>query len=85
MQIVDVFAVHGRTILAVRGEELVCGMNIRKISTPYGVFDVLFSQVREACFVPGLITGLLTLAGQENVGRCEAEILEYDGGRQGRG
>lgn len=76
MRIVEIFNWDGRTELIVHGEELISGMEIRKISTPYGVFEIENCYVKEACFSPGKMQGFLELDCVVDIERCEATILE---------
>lgn len=85
MRIDDVFEIDNKTVVAVHGDELRAGMIITKISTPFGIFDVTGDSVREACFCPGHLYGLLALKESAVVERCEAEILEYTYEKEDRG
>ena len=77
MKIVDVLEVDSKKYACIQGDDLIPGMLISKISTPYGIIAVKGSPVKEACFSPGKMQGVLLLDNVTEIAPCVAEILEY--------
>lgn len=77
MRIVDILEVDNKKYACIQGDDLIPGMKISKISTPYGIISVKGSPVQEACFCPGKMQGLLLLDHETQITPCEVEIVEY--------
>lgn len=77
MKIVEILEIDNRKYACVQGDDLISGMIIEKISTPYGIISVTGSPVKEPCFCPGKLQGVLLLDRDTQIAPCEADILEY--------
>lgn len=80
MKIVDILKIDNTRYAYIQGDDLIPGMIIRRISTPYGIINVKGSPVKEACFIPGKMHGLLLLDNDTQIAPCEADVLDYSTG-----
>lgn len=77
MRTVDIFEVESCKVAVIQGTDLVPGVNIDSISTPYGEIDVLaVDPVKVACFLPGCLQGALLIEKSVLIEPCNAEILK---------
>ena len=58
---------NAQKILCIRGDELVPGMVIRRIKTPFGIIDVDHCEVKEACFSKNSLSGGRILPGMKGI------------------
>lgn len=77
MRIVDILEINNKKYACIQGEDLRPGMIISRISTPYGIISVKGSPVKEACFSPGKLQGVLLLENDTQIAPCDADVLEY--------
>ena len=77
MKIVEILEINNKKYVCVQGDDLIPGMIINKMSTPYGIITVKGSPVQEPCFCPGKLQGILLLDKDTQIAPCEADILEY--------
>ncbi|MCR5118956.1 MAG: hypothetical protein K6B44_04970 [Lachnospiraceae bacterium] len=80
IRIIDVFDLkeNGMKVAIFTGDDLKCGMMVKKVSTPYGIIEATgMDIVKEACFSPGHYHGVFVYDKTIPLKPCEADILEY--------
>jgi hypothetical protein len=77
VNVVEVIEIDNKRFAVVQGDDLKSGMIIRRISTLFGVLDIQESFVKEACFSPGCMQGMLLLDHDVKLEPCEADIIDF--------